>query len=482
MKPFNNQALIVILLMPFFYSCSTYQMKMSDYCNELHSNQYDKAIKSIERNKILKRKRNLLLYNMELGRLYMLNNNPEKSNEYFNAADALLESNYKNIKDVAVSNLTNPMMETYRGEEYEKLIVNYFKAINYANLDKTEDAVVEARRITLALNRLNEKFDSKLSRYSKDPFLLNLQGLIYEMNGDWNNAFIAYRNAADVYLNANTSYYGVEIPAQLKQDLLYASHTMGFADEQSRYENLFDQKLNLQKSDSSSELILFIEQGSAPVKEDNSIVITNTNGVGSYQYMDRYGAYVSVPFNHRNYGIKDDKISKIRTIKISLPSFRIVSNKSNSIKINVNDSVYNVELLEDLNILAIKTLDERYLSEISKAMARFLVKKTMEVGSSKLAERLAQKNDDKMSEKEKKENRENAENIGKVVGFLVNMTNTFTEKADTRTWLSLPAYISYVRVPLSNGVNKIVLNSSGKIININVAAKKGLQLKSVILN
>ena len=482
MKPFNNQALIVILLMPFFYSCSTYQMRMSEYSYELHSHQYDKAIKSIEKNKILKHKRNLLLYNMELGRLYMLNNNPQKSNEYFNAADALLESNYKNLKDVAVSNLTNPMLETYRGEEYEKLLVNYFKAINYANLDKTEDAVVEARRITLATNRLNEKFDSKTSRYSKDPFLLNLQGLIYEMNGDWNNAFIAYRNAADVYLNANTSYYGVEIPAQLKQDLLYAANMIGFSDEQSRYESLFGQKLNLQKSDSSSELILFIEEGAAPVKEDNSIVITNTNGIGSYQYMDRNGTYVSVPFNHRSYGIKDEKISNIRTLKVSMPAYRVVSNKSNGVKINLNDSVYNAELVEDFNTLAMKTLDERYLSEIAKAMARFLVKKAMEAGSSKIAESLAKKNDDKMSEKEKKENRENAENIGKVVGFLVNMTNTFTEKADTRTWLSLPAFISYVRIPLNEGENKIVLNSSGKTININVTAKKGLQLKSVMLN
>ena len=468
--------------MPFFYSCSTYQMKMGDYCNELHSHQYDKAIKSIEKNKVLKHKRNLLLYNMELGRLYMLNNNPQKSNEYFNAADALLESNYKNIKDVAVSNLTNPMMETYRGEEYEKLMVNYFKAINYANLGKTEDAVVEARRITLATNRLNEKFNSKISRYSKDPFVLNLQGLIYEMNGDWNNAFIAYRNAADVYLNANSDYYGVEIPNQLKQDLLHAANMMGFSDEQSRYENLFNQKLNLQKKDSTSELVLFMEEGVAPVKEDNSIVITNTNSIGSYQYMDRNGTYVSVPFNHRNYGIKDDKISNIRTIKVSLPFYRVVSNKSNSVKIKVNESEYYPELVEDFNTLAIKTLDERYLSEIAKAMARFIVKKTMEVGSSKLAESLAQKKDDKMSEKEKKNNKENAENVAKAVGFLVNMTNTFTEKADTRTWLSLPAYISYVRIPLTTGENKIEISGFGKTININATGKKGLQIRSVTLN
>jgi hypothetical protein len=30
----------------------------------------------------------------------------------------------------------------------------------------------------------------------------------------------------------------------------------------------------------------------------------------------------------------------------------------------------------------------------------------------------------------------------------MNLINTATEKADTRNWQSLPAYIHYVRVPL----------------------------------
>lgn len=46
---------------------------------------------------------------------------------------------------------------------------------------------------------------------------MNLQGIIYEMGGDINNAFIAYRNAADVYLQSNDTYYGVELPGQLKK-------------------------------------------------------------------------------------------------------------------------------------------------------------------------------------------------------------------------------------------------------------------------
>ena len=245
--------------------------------------------------------------------------------------------------------------------------------------------------MTLALNRLNEKFKDNSNRYSKDPFIYNLQGLIYEMNDDWNNAFIAYRNAADVYLNTFSPYYGVTIPKQLKSDLLYAAYKMGFTDEQTRYENLFNQKLDNQKTDSTSELVLFFEEGTAPIKEDNSILITNIDGRGAYQYIDQYGNYVSIPFDHRPYGIREEKLSDIRTFKISLPSYKVVYAKKNSSSIQINGTDYQPELVEDINTLAVKTFQERYLSEIAKAMARFLVKKTLEIGSSAIAEKAAEK-------------------------------------------------------------------------------------------
>ncbi len=36
-------------------------------------------------------------------------------------------------------------------------------------------------------------------RYQHDAFANNLIGLIYDASGDYNNAFIAYRNAYDIY-------------------------------------------------------------------------------------------------------------------------------------------------------------------------------------------------------------------------------------------------------------------------------------------
>ena len=89
-KSFNHWALIVFLSMPFFYSCSSYQTKMDVYYGHLKAHQYEKALKSMEANKFLNHPRNILLKDLEAGRLQMLNNNPQKSNEFLNAADALL--------------------------------------------------------------------------------------------------------------------------------------------------------------------------------------------------------------------------------------------------------------------------------------------------------------------------------------------------------------------------------------------------------
>ena len=215
-------------------------------------------------------------------------------------------------------------------------------------------------------------------------------------------------------------------------------------------------------------------------------MITNVGGIGGFQYLNPYGSYVSIPFDHRVYGISDEKLSSIRTFKISLPSYKIVFNKSAASAINVNGAEYPMQLSQDFNTLAVSVLKERYLSEMAKAMARFLVKKLVEVGAEKVAVTIAENKNSKAKESntneaERKKNQERAENIGKAIGFLVNMANSITEKADTRSWLSLPAYISYIRLPLKSGENSISLNYKGIKKSILIQGNKGLQIKSIVV-
>ncbi|HKK81251.1 MAG TPA: hypothetical protein VJ909_03325, partial [Prolixibacteraceae bacterium] len=46
------------------------------------------------------------------------------------------------------------------------------------------------------------------------------------------------------------------------------------------------------------------------------------------------------------------------------------------------------------------------------------------------------------------------------LGTIINIVNTITEKADTRNWQTLPYSISYCRVPLNKGKNKLMLKTN----------------------
>ncbi len=490
MKTTIKRAWTAWLLVPFLFSCATYNRSMSDYYANLKEHNYDNALHSLEKNKLIKKNRNALLYNLEMGKLYFLKNDAQKSNFYFNRADGMIESNSKSFGDIAAANLLNPMQQAYRGEDFEQFMVHYYKALNYASLGQMEDAVVEARRITLSTNKQNDKFNKKENRYSNDAFALNLQGMIYEMAGDVNNAFIAYRNAADIYLKANNDYYGVKMPKQLQSDLLRTATAMGFTGEGQRYEKLFNVGYK-ENNTVNSQLILFIEEGQAPVKEEKNFLLTaGSNGINSFNYIGANGLQSNFNFNASAYGITENKLTSLRAFRLALPTYNVQYLQPAAITINNNGVFYNLQLAQNLNSTATNILQERFVTEMANALARQLSKKLVEKGTQSIAESIAKNNQKRESsdttvsgkENQKKKNAERAEMAGEVAGFVINMFNTATEKADTRNWQSLPAFVSYVRIPLNLGENTITVTYNGQPLTLKVNGKPGLQMKSVVLN
>ena len=104
---------------------------------------------------------------------------------------------------------------------------------------------------------------------------------------------------------------------------------------------------------------------------------------------------------------------------------------------NGKDSL-KTEIAEDINALAVLTLKQRYLKEISLTLSRLAVKKA--------AESVVRGKD--LGSKKNKE-------ILEGIAGALQVYNIFSEKADTRNWQSLPAFISYARFPLAPGTNKL---------------------------
>ena len=489
MKSIFKQTILLWMIVPVFFSCATYNKSMTGYYSNLREGNYSAAQRNIEHNKLLQRDRNALLYNLEMGKLYRLQNDPVKSNFYLNRADGISESNRKSLKDVALGNLLNPMHQAYRGEDFEKFMMHYYKALNYAALGQTEDAVVEARRITLSENAQVDKFNNKKNRYSQDAFGLNLQGMIYEMAGNMNDAFISYRNAANLYLKNNNKYYGVNMPPQLITDLLRTATNMGFTAEKQLYEKVFNANYT-ELPAPGGELILFLEEGTAPVKEEKNFILTaDSKGIGSFYYTDAAGNNADFNFDYNAFNIAEDKLTSLKTYRLALPEYRVQYDQPQNLNVSVNGNTYFPQLAQNINCVAINILKERFISEMAKALARQLTKKLAEKGTQALTESVAkstEKKEDKTAdeaekEKQKKKKEERAEHAGEVAGFLMNIVNTATEKADTRNWQSLPAFVSYVRLPLNAGENEITVLANGKPITIKAQGRTGLQMMSVVL-
>jgi hypothetical protein len=415
---------------------------------------YEKAASELDHNKLLKKNRNQLLYLLERGKVCHLLQQWDSSNHYFNTADQLMEDARLSAKDIAVGNLLNPMMQTYRAEDFETYLVHYYKAINYLQLGQHEEAVVEARRITLRSNTQEDKVGTK-NKYGADAFSLMLQGLIYEANKDVNNAFIAYRNAADVYINSKGSYYDVPMPAQLKKDLLRTASQNGFADELSRYEQLLNTTYTAQEKPAGGELILFWENGSAPVKAQQDIWFSLVKGGSGFFFTDAGGLY-NVPFD-MSYNSNNAKLEDLRSFRVALPKYEAQPLYYTTATATVNGKSYGLETAENINTLAFATLKERMLKELSATLTRLAIKKLAEdaVRPADKKNNNAEQTEEQRKKEEKKKTQQEALALG------LQLFNFVSEKADTRNWQSLPHTISYVRIPLQKGVNQISLQLNG---------------------
>jgi hypothetical protein len=439
---------VLLCLVFFLCGCASYNEKIAAYYKQISEGNYVQANTELNKNKLLQRPRNQLLYLMEKGRSCQLMGAFEESNAYFNQADSLLESGgLSGTADAIVGTLVNPMTQTYKGEDFEKFMIHYYKALNYLHLGKKEDAVVEARRISLQSQEQDDKFNNKSNRYSKDAFSLMLQGLIYESDGDVNNAFVAYRNAAEVYLNSkDKTWYGTTMPKTLQEDVLRTADLNGFKSELAHFEELFGFKYQPKPLSAGGEMIIFWENGLAPVKQQQEFFFSLIRGNnGSLVFTNATGT-IFIPYN-TSYGNNDIDLNSVGSLRATYPKYVARPLHYSSATVSNGQTEATLEKTEDINELAFKTLDQRFGKEMGKILTRLAVKKAAEYAIKASAK------------KSGKDGKDNALLEG--LGFGVQLYSLLSEKADTRNWQTLPSQISYARIPLQKGNNTITLTLKG---------------------
>ncbi len=434
MKPvikFLRFILLYLILVLITSGCATYYQQNLVFQDHFVSGEIEEANKVLDKTRKKVKKRDQLLYYLQKGVVLQMLGAYEESNTYLERAYIFADDYRKNPVRQAAALLTNPSVTVYTGEDHELVLIHYYKALNFLKLGDYEAALVECRRLNNRLNYMNDRYERRKNRYRQDAFAMNLMGIVYEASGDVNNAFIAYRNAYAAYKEDYRKYFNTAIPLQLKKDLLRTAYLNGFYTELDWYEREFNMNYEYRPKP-AGELVFFWHNGLGPIKDEWSVnfFIVKGEGGGVIFENEEYGW--SFPFYDYQSGKDNGGLGDLKFIRVAFPKYLERIPVYRSAELSVDAETYPMEKAENINAIALSTLEDRMLREMGNALLRLALKQAAE-------EKVRDKN--------------------KHLGALLSVINATTEKADTRNWQTLPYNIFYARVPLPEGNNEVRLKT-----------------------
>lgn len=137
------------------------------------------------------------LYYYDLGVLNHYNRNFDESIKNFEKAEKINDDLYtKSVTNEAAAILTNDNIRPYRARPFEILTMYEFQILNYLAKMDLDGALVEVKRSQIAMNRLYQKDADKVN---DNGFLRYLSALVYDLEGEQDDAAIAYYKTVKAY-------------------------------------------------------------------------------------------------------------------------------------------------------------------------------------------------------------------------------------------------------------------------------------------
>lgn len=440
------------MLASLLAACATYTARLADLRPQLARGDHELALATLEKGT---RGKDILLAWLEQGLILRQAGRYGHSNAAFAAAERTADELYaRSLSEGALSLITNDLAISYRARPFELGMVSYYRALNYLDLGDRQSAMVEARKTSHMLARhvdatvagIERGPTSDLVRTRNDPFMLYFAGMLYDWDGDLNDAFIAYRNAATAYEDLH-SLLGLQIPGWLGQDLERTGRRLGFSDELIQLREACpavfaaaaalscgqaaaaaEPGSPLTSGPGQGDVVLLLEAGFVPIKRE---VKLHFPILASDAYQDHAAwAWDLAARAGGAYGQID--AAKIRYwLSVAVPSLqsdppligRFVARSSSgagapSCRVHNAAAVAEITFEAERPMILFKTV----LRGLSKYLTTGQARKQ-----------------------------------GQVFGILANIFGAVTETADTRSWLTLPGEIHMVRLRLPEGTHDLRL-------------------------
>jgi hypothetical protein len=244
-----------LVLLPALVACASYQKETEDFRTKLYQGRAAEAAEKVK-DKAFKDGDDQVVYLFEYGTAEQMAGNYNESNKAFLRAEDLTEiKDYHSISRITGSLLLNEGMVQYKGDDFEKVLLNGMLAINYLMLGQLDEAQVETRKLNDKLYKY--RFEGKRN-YQQNPFAFYLSALIWEAEHNWDSAYIDFKKAYD--LNPNMDY--------LHEDLIRAGIAARRGEDVAMWRKKWP---DVKPADlkNNGEVVLIYQQGWGPRKEPN---------------------------------------------------------------------------------------------------------------------------------------------------------------------------------------------------------------------
>ena len=397
--------------------CTTYSDKRNVFKQYVRVGNYQAAMNNLTEEK--PEDIDLVVEYMNRGMVLHLMGQYQESNQWLKRAEVKLEDLYtESVSEILESIAWNDSSKSYRGEDFEQVLISLIKAFNYLSMPES-DNMDRRKRLEAAqveVNMMNHRLkmivrrleDNELkTQYDDDAFAHYMSGLILEAMGRENDALISYIKAYDAYKNFEARF-GVPVPEQIKQDLLRTS-AMYQPDRYNQYKELFAGVPETSPLDAEQgEMIALIGLGQIAYKESRY-----------WQHTDADGDI----------------------IKVTYPEFVDTPYVARNATVTVDGNSYYPQVVHDLSAIAKSVLADRNSQVKGKAVARAII-----LYAAKKAARVAAQSDNQW-----------VALSGLVANIALNVRDIL-EVADTRSWISLPSEYRMVRIKLPPGEHQLVFD------------------------
>ena len=349
-----------------------------------------------------------VLYLMNKGMLLRMSGDYDESTRTLEETKRLSEQlSALSLREQALSVTVNDATKSFVGEDFERVMVNNYLALNYLERGQLDAARVEALQVDVLLREKQQR-TSKGNPYVEDAFARYLTGIVYEDEGEWSDAMIAYRKAYEAYQKQLKSF-AVAMPETLKHDLIRLADRMGLAEEAKGYREEFKIEQTLSEAEllERGEIILTVHAGLAPLKRERAITAPNP--------------------------------ATGRILRVAVPQYRSRAQPFAYASVSADSESAKTSRVENIDAIAVKTLDSEMPAITARAIARAAAKDTI-AGAAGSGDN----------------------NSSALLGLAVNLAGVFTERADTRSWFTLPGEIHLARLPLPPGEYKVKVELHGR--------------------